>query len=391
MGLKTWMRKILAGGEVIEEEIPFVSFFGTVAIEAYARDLAFRSAVTLIANSISKCEFRTYLNGQEKIGDEYYLWNIRPNKNQNSSEFIIDWITKLYQTNECLIVEVDGQLLVADSFQMTPYALYDNRFDGVTVDGLTFDRPFFMSDVLHYKLNDTNIRNLIDGLYNSYGKLLASAIKGYQLSRGRRGVLKLTGTGRSNTDYQAKLAELMNERFAPYFNNENAVLPLYDGFDYKDSDSKTYASESTRDIRSLVDDVFDFTARAFCIPPALLRGEVANTSWAVDNYLTFCIDPLADMLQEEIMGKRIRRADYLRGSRTIIDTKTIKHVDLLGVATSIDKLVSSSAFSVNDIRRVVGEEPINEPWADEHYMTLNYKAVVQTPDEAKRSDSNAGA
>ena len=61
----------------------------------------------------------------------------------------------------------------------------------------------------------------------------------------------------------------MTNYFQKFFESENAVLPLYDGYKYDEIQSKTYSSESTRDIKSLADDIFDFTARAFSFPPSL--------------------------------------------------------------------------------------------------------------------------
>ena len=55
-----------------------------------------------------------------------------------------------------------------------------------------------------------------------------------------------------------------------------------------------------------------------------------------------------------------------------IDTRAVKHVDLLSVSTAIDKLISSGAFCVNDIRELVGEQPIDEEWAYSHWITRNY-------------------
>ena len=72
------------------------------------RNLAFQTAVNLVANSISKCEFKTYFKNKEVKKEEYYLFNIEPNKNQNSSQFIHKWIGKLYEENECLIIESNG-------------------------------------------------------------------------------------------------------------------------------------------------------------------------------------------------------------------------------------------------------------------------------------------
>ena len=122
----------------------------------------------------------------------------------------------------------------------------------------------------------------------------------------------------------------------------------------------------------MVDDISDFTAKGFCIPPALLRGDVAGLKDAIKLFLTFCIDPLVDNLQEEINRKRVGRSAFLAGTYIQIDTKTIEHIDLLSVSTAIDKLIASGAFCINDIRKAVGEQLIDEEWANQHWMTKNY-------------------
>ena len=45
------------------------------------------------------------------------------------------------------------------------------------------------------------------------------------------------------------------------------------------------------------------------------------------------------------------------------------------MATNIDKLISSSVFCVNDIKKLTGDEIIDEPWAWKHYITKNYTDV----------------
>ncbi|AKL96632.1 phage portal protein, HK97 family [Clostridium aceticum] len=376
MGLLTWIKSKLSSGEILDFSIDESDFFN-LAAELYVRNLAFYTAVNLIANSISKCEFKTYLRKKEEKGKEYYLWNVEPNRNENSSQFIHKWISKLYENNECLIIENRGQLLVADSFSKKEYALFDNQFTQVTVGDFTFNKTFLMSDVLYFKLNNKDIRKLINAMYESYGKLITYSQKSYQKSRGNKGILDVNAVAQGKTNFKETFEKLMNERFKTFFEADSAVLPLFDGYSYTDIGSKTYSQEGTRDIKAMIDDIYDFTARAFCIPPALLRGDLADTEKAVNNYLTFCIDPLTDMLHEEINRKRSGYEGFRQGTFLKIDTKTIKHIDLLSVATSIDKLISSGAFCINDIRIAVGDEPINEPWAWQHFMTKNYSSVEE--------------
>ena len=167
--------------------------------------------------------------------------------------------------------------------------------------------------------------------------------------------------------------DLINEKFKKFLESDNAIVPIGEGQDLTEfSNSKTYSNESTRDIRAMIDDVFAFTARAFGIPPALMSGDVQGVKDALDQFLTFCIDPLADMLQEEINRKTYTKEQFLRGDYVQIDTKQIKHIDIFYASTSIDKLISSGVFCVNDILKMLGLPIIDEDWAWEHVLTKNY-------------------
>jgi HK97 family phage portal protein len=375
LSLLTWITDRLSG-DTSATEVDIKEFF-SLQTELYIRNLAFESAVNLIAKSISKCEFKTYLMNKEVKKKEYYLFNIEPNRNQNSSEFIQKWISKLFEKNECLIIEHNNQLLVADTFTTKEYALFDYQFSQVKVNDLSFNKTFFMNEVLYFRLNNKDVRKLVNGMYETYGKLIAYGQSSYQKSRGQRGILDVNAVAQNKENFKENFEKLMNERFKTFFTADNAVLPLFDGYKYTDIGSKTYSNEGTRDIKAMIDDIYDFTARAFNIPPVLLKGDLANSKDAVESYLTFCVDPLTDMLQEEINRKRSGYEGFIKGTFVKIDTKTIKHIDLLSVATSIDKLISSGAFCINDIRVAVGDEAINEDWANQHWITKNYSSVEE--------------
>lgn len=373
MSIKTWIAQRLGLSSARADPIDTATFFDLSA-DVYIRELAFWACANLIANAVSKCEFKTYVRGKEVKGDEYYLWNIAPNQNQNSSAFLHKLIAQLYRNNEALIIEQNDRLFVADSYNRTRYVLYDDVFTGVAVDDFTFSRSFAQSEVLFFQLSERDMRRVTAGLYESYSKLIAYGMKSYQKSRGMRGVLSIDTL--KNPQWEKSFQKLQNENFKQFFNAENAVLPLFNGYTYTDLGSKTYSNEGTRDIRAMIDDVSDFTAKAFGIPPALLSGKVEGVKDALDSFLTFCVDPLCDMLAEEINRKRTGKAEFLAGTRIEIDTRCIQHVDLLGAANAIDKLISSGTFCINDIRRALGEPPIKEPWAYQHFITKNYDTVA---------------
>lgn len=347
------------------------------AYELYIRELAFWTCVNKIANAVSKCEFKTYYHNKESKGKEYYLWNYEPNQNQNAAGFIYKLIAQLYRKNECLVVEINHRMYVAESYIKEVYALRDYQFSGISFDGYTLQETLDMSDVMFFELNSTDMRKLMNGMYGSYSKLITYAQNAYQKSRGHKGILNIAGVAQEQDNFNETFEELMSTHFKNFFGKDNAVLPLFDGYNYQDisQNAKTYSAESTRDIKALADDIFEFTARAFSFPPSLAKGDVQDTTKATDELLTFAVDPLVKMIQQEINRKRNGKDGLKQGNYLKIDTLAVKHVDIFDIATPIDKLISSGAFTINDILQVTGKPKIDEPWADQHFMTKNYSEI----------------
>lgn len=107
----------------------------------------------------------------------------------------------------------------------------------------------------------------------------------------------------------------------------------------------------------------------------ICNGDVADTSKAVDDFLAFCLDSIVELIQNEINGKHYTEDEYLKGTYMKINTQAIKHIDALDMANSVDKLISSGVYSINNILRILGEEEIDEEWANEHYITKNYSGI----------------
>lgn len=379
MSIISWLVDRL-GRQVSSKEInlneltdEYISIVGDI----YIRELAFWSCYNVVANALSKCEFKTFMGNKEVKGYEYYLWNIEPNKNQNSSGFIHKLIAKLYKENECLIIEQNQQLLIADSFSRKPYALLDDVFTNVVVGDLSFNRAFYQSEVLYFQLSEKNMHKVISGLYEAYSKLIIYNMKSFLRSRGLKGKFTYDTLPATGTEQRKIFDDLVNNKFKAWLQSDGGVIPLGKGQEFTELTQRTYANETSRDIRAMIDDICDFSAKGFGIPTSIIRGDVQDTSKAVDQLLTFCIDPLADMIAEEINRKRIGYAGFAAGNYLVIDTKTIKHIDLLSVATAIDKLIGSGAFCINDIRKACGEPELDEPWAKQHFMTKNYSTVEE--------------
>ena len=208
------------------------AIIGELSGEVFFKQLAIQSCINLIANVLSRAEFETYEKGKAVRKDNYYLFNVEPNPNKSASKFWRDVIHHLVYDNECLVIQHNGYFYVADSFGCDKYAFVDYIYRDIEVDGFKMDRPFFESDVLHFELHNQKIRDVVEGVYNSYGKLIAAAQGNYKRNNSPRGKLKIETKYAQAEKGQEELAKLFNEKFKKFFEAEGgAVLPRQEGLD----------------------------------------------------------------------------------------------------------------------------------------------------------------
>lgn len=362
------------------------------ALEYRARELAYLSCVNLIANTISRCTMRTYISEREVEGEEYYLWNYSPSVNQNSTTFWQKLVTRLYLDGEALVIPTrrrDGKeaLVVADSFMPPEY--YPSKqceYQGVVVGAVEYDKTFRESEVLHFAANGVNIRPVLSEMCESFYSLLSAAIKQNAWGKGQHWKVHTDQIAGGTPDFEQKFQQMITEQVKPFFDSNGAVLPEFDGYEYTQISGGVGATSDTRDIRALLDDIYAMTARALCIPTAFAMGDVADASDATQRYMTYCIDPLCDQISKEVTRKRYGYDQWRRGSYARLDSSGVAHFDLFGNAASLEKLIGTGAFTINEVRRVAGQVPIDEPWADRAYMTKNIGGIG---DESGNATSEA--
>lgn len=383
MGLWSWLQGRLLGGKSVEVSAETIEQF--LDQEKMSRlvmeEFTIHAAINLIANCISKCEFKTFFDGQETQGEEHYAWNYEPNVNQNSSQFIQELVTRLLYNNECLVVESQGQLIIAESFGKEEFALKETIFSGVSRKGYTYSRTFTMSEVLYFRLNNQNIRRLLSNLCNGYNALLQEAIDKYEKAGGEKGTLHIdaaaTGMKYGERTFEEVYEDLMNNRFKKFFNSRSAVLPLFNGFTYtkQAAEQSKKSTSEMKDITDVLTEIVETVARAFNIPAPLLRGDVSEVDKITKNFLTFCIDPICEMIQTEINRKRYGKAQVQKRNYLKIDTTTIMHIDIFDIAEKIDKLIASGMYCIDELRKKLGDAELNTEESRKHFITKNYEKL----------------
>lgn len=359
------------------------------------RELAYSICVQRIARAVSKCSFETYRNHEEVKKKLFYRLNVAPNPNQNATEFWMAFIDKLYQEQEALIICDKEQYYLADSYSLDDQnALTDWSFENVTVGNFTFYKKFRMSDVWFFRLNSQNVKKYLESITDLYGKLISLSYRGYKKAQGRKFKLKIDRV-QQNQKRDDDYRESLKLSLKTFMDDDDGVFIEHEGHELQEvnasgSRASSANGSTTRDITALLDDVLVMTCKAFLIPTNIVTGEVTDTSKAVDDFLTFTLDALVELIEDEINRKYYKPEEYLRGTYLRINTSTIKHVDILDMATSIDKLLSSGVMTINDIKKVLREEPIQEEFANKHYMTKNYSPIDELANVLEEDKKTTG-
>lgn len=358
------------------------------------REFAFTVCVNMIANAIGRCEFRTYDRREEVKGAEYYLWNVEPSRNENSTTFLHRLIFNLFRDNEALIISTKGRegrdaLVVADAWTAGPfYPSVQREYTGVRVGDTTYSKTFLEEDVIHLHLNNRNMRKVVDALNACIEKILNATANAEVWAQGQHWKVHIDNVQGGDAAQEKTFRELINDQFKPFLRNTGAVLPEFNGYKYEQVE-KTGSKSGTRDIRSMIDDIFDMTFLGFEIPIVLAGGKVESTKDANRRFLT-TIDSITDQIAEEINRKRYSFRDWKKGSYVRIDTSSIMHYDMFEEAAAIEKIVGSATHSVNDVRRAIGDEPIPESWADKHYLTKNIGTMEDSARALEKGEKQDG-
>lgn len=371
-GFKEFVVNFLGGTMVDSDGNPI----GTVASQQELANLAYKElaisiCINLIANAISQCTARTYEKGVEVLGQNHYILNIRPNINESSSILWHKAVEKMVYDGEALIVNVKGCLYVADSYTTNEFPILGNSYENVRIGNLSLNKVFRQDEVILLRLSNTNIKRLIDSLYNSYEEMLELCIEKYRIDNQQKYVLELDNVKTGDPQFNKKFKEVMQGQLQDFLENRNAVLPLFKGQTLNDI-SKSGGTTSN-DFQGLIENLFKTVAQAFNIPLNLLFGKTDNITRETKQFLVLTIEPIASMISEELSAKLYDGYDgFINKNYVRLDTSDIRHVDILEMANAVDKVLSSGILSINEIRETIGYNVIEEEYANKHWMTKNY-------------------
>lgn len=347
---------------------------------------AIEHAIDLIAKTISKSEIQIYRMKKGKISKddnskEYYTLNVQPNPNKEATSFFYEVIKKYLDDGEALIVELDGSLYLADTFQVSTSVLLPKVYYNVQIsddhgNSIFLTKTFTSEDVIYLNLKSSKIKETLDSYYEELGNLIGIASSHYKLNNLSKFRLKIPGG-------QPKLKDPITEKELTYddykkkitrglFDEQDAIILLSDTFGLEKID---FGSGTSSDEWSKLEKKWsDKVAMTFNIPLDIFYGNKTDKSTSTNDFITFGILPHLQIIEDGLNAKIIGKSNYLKGERIRINRLNMKHFDILESAVNMDKLFSNG-YSHNEINEFIGIPRVDAAWADKHYITKNYENV----------------
>ncbi|HFU4459625.1 TPA: phage portal protein [Streptococcus suis] len=370
-------------------------------------EFALQMCIDKIANALSLANYETYNKGKIQKGDIWYRFNYEPNQNQTQNEFLAALIGQMVKNSDgALVLMHNGEFILAENFEIDKKAFRPNVYKNITVaGGLQLNAVYQEEDVLHFTMNDSKVKGYLDDLYSEYGKLIGGAIRNY--NRGNalklglnigtlfdqeygKKVVEVDEDGNETTEADLIIDEMYEKRFAAVLSDEDSITPLEEGLGISSlvqtSANTKSGAVTTRDISDVIMDVVHYAADAFSIPRGIMKGDVADAEAIRDNFVNFGVRPWADAIETEINRKLYGQKHLAVGSKFKIQTNTILVYSSEKFAAAGEALFRIGALSTNELRDKLGEEPIDEPWANQYFVSLNYARADGSGDNQKKGE-----
>lgn len=333
--------------------------------------LAVQIAASYIASAISKCEFKTYENNKITKDLNWYKLNVEPNINYNGSQF---WykvaMQMLTNRNGALVIISNDNLYCADSFSIDKHPFSGNLFTSIVVDDMSMKKSYKINDVLWFRLNDENIVNLIDSIYDDYGKALAYAMKSFLKVNGQKYKLKVATDKVGDKTFNEYFEETLKEQLKKFIDADTGVYPEHKGYSLETFDNKIQTKDSS-DIVSLRKDTFEIVGQAYKIPKAMMEGNINNIKDVISSFITFAIQPIAEVITDEINRKIFGFEGMKKGYYAKVDTSRIPYASILDSADNASKLIANTICKGEEVRDILGLDYIDDEILKQFFVTKN--------------------
>lgn len=351
------------------------------AVRMWQLQYALNVVAKRLATFFTDVEWDTYKNNKKIKGDEWFRFNVAPNRRQTPSEFYSKLAHCLVFDGEALIIETSSrEFFIADSYSFKngqELVMKDNTFVDVVVGTTTLNRSFKENDSCIYLKtpNYADVLAIFNQMANDFRDLKKLIEEGANKALGMKLSLNLSATAKNK--YDEKTIARLQRIYEPLMNARNAVFITYKGEALDDLTEKQRGSEVQQVLEAVEnnikvnDELLQNVGSAFGIPKHFLDGEYQSENEEIYTMaVTMFAKPYLEWLSKKYTFYVLEKEDIINGSKIEANLDSIKYTNALMTATAVDKLIGSSAYSPNEVREMLGDDPFDG--GDKRFITKNY-------------------
>ena len=342
--------------------------------------MAQEKAAGMIAKAIAKSEIVLTQGEKRRKDEEYYRLNIRPNDNETGTDFWFHVARELVATGDCVVVRMpNGKYYRANSYQMDDYVLFGKTYSNITItDGyneVALRYGVSSDDIMHFRYGTDKLRvftkNVLDCLNDALNAVQSletianTPLLKYKVDANLQ-FRRRTADGK---EVRVTLDNVLEEFKSKIDGKKLAILTEQTGTSLEFMDVKKQVTAA--EVASLADIVNKECAAAYDIPLGVFNGQITEKSDATNEFITYAVSPVAEVINDTLDAKLVGQADYIKGERAFVWLAHFKHIDVIDAANSLDKL-RAIGFTLDEIFEMVGYPALNTEFSTTRALTKNY-------------------
>lgn len=352
-------------------------------------EAANEKAINMIAKAIAKSEIVLTDGKGNRITDEYYYkLNIRPNDNETGTDFWLRVVQKLLKCNECLICELKKKFYIVESYQESSDIIFAKKYSDVTIsignEQIRLRKTILSDDMIVLRWKSEKQMAYFKNIAKIYDDTISGINQAVKIMSSPKFKLKIdtkiafrekqsNGTEKATTkdEYIAKLKNQLEEK-------DLNIITSSEGIDLE-----YFKSESTvkaEDLIKLSREIESETARMYDIPESVFFGNITEKSDATNEFITYAVSPVAEVINDSLNAKIVGQDDYIKGERIHIWLARFKHIDIIDSASNLEKL-RGIGFTLDEIMEMVGYDKLYTEFSSKRLFTKNFASEEESEDK----------
>ena len=343
--------------------------------------LAIEKAEGMIAKAIAKSDILLQTKSDQKRELEYRL-NIQTNDNENGTYFWTKVVKTLLREEEAVIIRMGKKYYRVSTWSTNDTVLSGRIYRDIMIEnaGKTYklNKTFLASEVIHLRYENARVRLFLNTVVEQYDKTLNSINAMMRMANLPKFKLKIDApgaylmeAGENGKEGKKYTREQYAEKIKKLLETEElTVLAESQGVLLESMDIKT--SVKAEELSKVANEINNTVAAAYDIPEAVFQGNITEKSDATNEFITYAVGPIAEVINDELTAKLVGADDYAnKKEKVLVWLARFKHVDVVDNASNLDKL-RSDGWSFDEIREMVGYPILDTDFSNARALTKNY-------------------